>query len=47
MFLPAYFIVPYCSVSLVRFFFGVLLLIYLFCPLGTGTLYMYISITVV
>jgi len=30
MFLPACFIIPYCCVSLVQFFFGVLVLIYLF-----------------
>jgi len=29
-----YFVIPYCSVSLIQFFFGVLILMYLFCWLG-------------
>jgi hypothetical protein len=34
----ARFVIPNCCVSLVQFFFGVLLLVYLLCPLGNGKL---------
>jgi len=39
MFLSACFIIPYCCVRLVQFFFGVFVLICLFYLFGTGKLY--------
>jgi hypothetical protein len=41
MFVPACFIVPYCCVSLVQFFFVVPVQIYLFCLLGINKLYIF------
>jgi len=44
MFLLACIIIPYCCVSFLQFFFGVLVSIYLFCLLDTGKLYILWSV---